>query len=120
MHDNAVEPIRDGRAGRAPRLVIGSEHEMIDEELRTSLKEVHERDLSLAGLELILLVDPNPRQLLPAQRKLVAATRQLFLFLQQLDSRGEPLVSRPCLMLRHCSYLRRSGVHSLLDVAGDC
>ncbi len=38
MDDEAVEPVRDRRAGRTPRLVVGPEHEVVDEELRAPLK----------------------------------------------------------------------------------
>ena len=47
---------------------------MIDEDLRAS-EEVCQRGAPLVGLKSILLVDPNPRQLLPLPRQLVAAPR---------------------------------------------
>ncbi len=39
MEGDAVEPVRDGRAGRTPRLVVWPEHEMVDEELREPSEE---------------------------------------------------------------------------------
>src|SRR5712692_4234068 len=54
-------------------------------------EEVSQRGAPLFGLESILLVDPNPRQLLPPPRQLVAAPRQLLLRLEQLEARCEPL-----------------------------
>src|SRR5207247_6243504 len=60
----------------------------------------------LVGLESILLVDPDPRQLLPPPRQLVAAPRQLFLRLEQLEPGGEPLFTCPDHVFRHrCSLL---------------
>src|SRR2546426_5058580 len=50
-------------------------HEVIDEEPRASSEEVRQRGSPLVGRESILLVDPNPRQLLPPPRQLVAAPR---------------------------------------------
>src|SRR6058998_2519110 len=75
VDDEAVEPVRDGRAVRTPRRVVGPEHEVVDEELRAPSEEVCQRGAPLVGLESILLVDPHPRQLLPPPRQLVAAPR---------------------------------------------
>src|SRR5207247_111305 len=104
VDDGAVEAIRDRRTRRTPRLIVGPEHEVIDEELRAPPEEVGQRGAALVGIELVLLVDPDPRQLLPAPRQLVAAVRQLFLRLEQLEPGSKPLFTCPRLMLRHrCS-----------------
>ena len=79
----AVEPVRDRRAGRTSRRVVGPEHEVVDEELRAPAEEVRQRGAPFVGLESVLLVDPDPRQLLPPPRQLVAAPRQLLLLLEQ-------------------------------------
>src|SRR5437667_1231870 len=110
VHGEPVEAVRDRRAGRTPRLVVGPEHEVVDEELRAPSEEVCQRGAPLVGLESILLVDPNPRQLLPPLRQLVAAPRELLLRLEQLEPRGEPLVTCPGHVLRHCSSLLPAGV----------
>ena len=34
VDNEAVEPVRDGRAGRTPRRVVGTEHVVVDKELR--------------------------------------------------------------------------------------
>src|SRR5260370_24913783 len=73
MNCDAVEAIRDRRAGRTPRFVVGPEHEMIDEELRASSEEISEGRFSFVGLEAVLLVDSNPRQFLPPPRRLAPA-----------------------------------------------
>src|SRR3989454_788860 len=103
VDNEAVEPVRDRRAGRAPRRVVGPEHEVVDEELRAPSEEVCQRGAPLVGLESILLVDPNPRQLLPPPRQLVAAPRELLLRLEQLEPRCEPLFTCPGHVLRHRS-----------------
>src|SRR6058998_2751668 len=113
VDDEAVEPVRDRRAGRAPRLVVGPEHEVVDEELRAPSEEVCQRGAPLVGLESILLVDPNPRQLLPPPRQLVAAPRELLLRLEQLEPRGEPLFTCPGHVLRHRSSLLPSGIRGV-------
>jgi hypothetical protein len=53
--------------------------------LRAPSEEVCQRGAPLVGLESILLVDPNPRQLLPPRRQLVATPRQLLLGPEQLQ-----------------------------------
>ena len=105
VDDEAVEAVRDRRAGRAACRVVGPEHEVIDEELRAPSEEVRQRGASLVGLESIRLVDPNPRQLLPPPRQLVAAPRQLLLRLEQLEPRCKPLFTCPGLVFRHRSSL---------------
>ena len=57
---------------------------MIDEELRAASEEISEGRFSFVGLEAVLLVDPNPRQLLPPPRQLIATPRQFLLGLEQL------------------------------------
>jgi hypothetical protein len=71
----AVEPVRDRRAGRTPRRVVGPEHEVVDEELRAPSEEICQRGAPFIGLESVLLVDPDPRQLLTSPRQLVAVPR---------------------------------------------
>src|SRR5438128_4684087 len=105
MDDEAVEPVRDRRARRTPRLVVGPEHEVVDEELRAPSEEVGQRGAPLVGLESILRVDPHPRQLLPPPRQLVAAPRELLFRLEQLEPRGEPLLTCPGSVLGHRSSL---------------
>jgi hypothetical protein len=106
--DDTIEVIGDqGASGASPALVgePGSvaEHEVIDEELRAPSEEVRQRGATFIGLESILLVDPNPRQLLPSSRQLVAAPRELFLRLEQLEPRCQPLFARPGHVCRHRS-----------------
>src|ERR1019366_8180871 len=52
---------------------------VIDGELRASSEEIGEGLCALVGLEAVLLVDPNPGQLLPLPRQLVATPRQRLL-----------------------------------------
>src|SRR2546423_11663238 len=103
VDDGAVETVRDRRAGRTSRRVVGPEHEVVDEELRAPSEEVCQRGAPLVGVESVLLVDPDPRQLLPSPRQLVALPRQLLLRLQQLEPRRQPLFTCPRLVLGHRS-----------------
>src|SRR6266436_8182074 len=85
VDDGAVEAVRDRRAGPAPCRVIGPEHEVIDEELRASSKEIGEGACAVVGLEAVVLFDSNPGQLLPPLRQLIATPRQRLLGLEQLQ-----------------------------------
>src|SRR5204863_2020611 len=105
VHGNPVEAVRDRRAGRAARGVVGPEHEVVDEELRASPEEVRQRSATLVGLESIRLVDSDPGQLLPPPRQLVAAPRELLLRLEQLEPRCQPLLTCSSLVLDHHSDL---------------
>src|SRR2546422_2087552 len=105
VDDGAVEAIGNRRAGRTPRPIVGPEHEVVDEELRAPSEEIRQRGAALLGIEFVLLVDPDPRQLLPALRQLVAAPRQLFLRLKQLEPSGKPLFPCSGCVLRHRASL---------------
>jgi hypothetical protein len=67
---------------------------VVDEQLGAAVEEVGERFRSALRLERVLLVDPNPRQLTPLLRELVAAARELLLFLQKRLALGLPLLQR--------------------------
>src|SRR5436190_17340813 len=101
VDDEAVEAVRDRRAGRTARGVVGPEHEVIDEKLRSSSKERCQRRAPFVRLESILLVDAYPRQLLPPPRQLVAPPRVFLLRLQQLEPCCEPLLARSSCVRRH-------------------
>src|SRR4029077_12061354 len=64
VHSESIEPVGDHRAGRTASLVIGPEHEVIDEKLRASAEKVLERGHAIIGVEPVRLIDSNPRQLL--------------------------------------------------------
>src|SRR5262249_33554304 len=110
MHGEPVEAVRDRRTGRTPGAVVRAEHEMVDEELRAAAEEIRQRGVAFVGLEPILLVDPNPWQFLTPLRQPVAASRQLLLRLEQVDTRSEPLLAGPGPVLRHRSGLLPSQV----------
>jgi hypothetical protein len=78
---------------------------VIDEELRASAEEICQRRRLLVGLEAVLLVDANPRQLLPHPRQLVAAPRQRLLSLEQLQPSREPFFAPSDLVVDHRSLV---------------
>src|SRR5437867_481704 len=78
---------------------------MVDEELRAPLEEFSERDAPLIGVEAILLVDPDPRQLLPSPRELITAPSEFLFRLEQFEPRRQPLFTCPGHVLGHRSYV---------------
>ena len=104
MHDEAIEPVRDHRARRTARRVIGPEHEVIDQELRAPPEQLCQRGVPLIGFEPIFLVDPDPRQLLASPCEFVAAACELLFRLEQHELRRPPLVmGRRPVFRRHWS-----------------
>src|SRR6266851_4180148 len=101
VRHEAVVAVRDRRAGRTAGRIIGSEHEMVNEELRAFTEQVHQRRFSLIGLESVLLIDPYPRQLLPPPRQLIATARQFLFILEQLQPRSKPLCTCSSLIFSH-------------------
>src|SRR5207245_8545594 len=124
MHDDPVEAVRDRRAGRAAGGVVGPEHEVVDEELRAPSEEVRQRGAPLVRLESILLVDPQPRQLLPPPRQVVAAPRELLLGPRAARAglRATLYVSRFCasslLLAVSCSPARAGGYECVRSMIG--
>jgi hypothetical protein len=54
-----------------------AEHQVVDEQLRAPNEELGERPSTLLGLEAVLLLDPDPRQLEAQPREIVATTEVL-------------------------------------------
>ena len=75
VHGEAIEAVRDRRTRRAAASVLGTKHEVINEELRASSEEIGESGRAVVGLETVILFDSNPRQHLTSPRHLVAAPR---------------------------------------------
>src|SRR5919199_518013 len=105
VDDEAVESVRDRRAGRAAGGVLGAEHEVVDEELGAAAEQVGEGRVPLVGLEAVVLVDRDPGKLLTPPGQLVAPPGQLLLGLEQLEPRREPLLARSCPVLGHAGII---------------
>jgi hypothetical protein len=74
---------------------------VVDEELRAPAEEVGQRGAPLVGVEAVVLVDADPRQLLPSSRQLVGAPSELLLRLEQREPSGEALFTSARDVLRH-------------------
>ena len=60
----------------AHAVVRRSEHQVVDEQLRAAVDQL-ERLLAVLGVERVLLVDSNPRQILPLLRNLLVQLGEL-------------------------------------------
>src|SRR5262249_50689573 len=85
-------------------------HEMLDDQLAASVKEIGERLLATRAIEDVFLLDFDPGQLAALAAQLIAQPSQLLLLAQMLLTRSDPLVSGHDSVL-HCS---------LPDVATSC
>src|SRR6476659_3521083 len=99
----AIEAVGDRRAGWAARLVVRSEHEVIDDQLRAAAEQVRQARLAILGAEPIVLFDPNPGKRLPALGKIVAGASQLLFGAEQLQPRLQPFRPAGDGMCRHLS-----------------
>ena len=62
VNGESVETVGDRGAGRAACPVIRSEHEVIDHQLRSALKELVQCHAAVVGVESIVAFDAHPRQ----------------------------------------------------------
>src|ERR671910_2335249 len=90
MDDVAVDAVGYGRADGAAGLVGGTEHEVVDQQLRAPVEELCKRLGPCIGLEAVLLVDRHPGELPSLSREFVVAAGELPLPLQQLRAGGPP------------------------------
>jgi hypothetical protein len=101
VRERCVEVVGQARAAGACGLVGRPEHELVDEQLRAPVEKLGQRLLSILGVEGVLLVDANPRHLLPLLRDLLVEPSQLLLACVYRRNRGFPFVPRPDLVLGH-------------------
>jgi hypothetical protein len=105
MRKNAIDGIGARGAGRAARLIAGAEHEVIDEELRPAVEQLGQGPDAVVGLEAVLLLDPDPRQLAPLPRQVVAHPRVLLFAHEERLASGQPLLPACHLVVGH-AFLR--------------
>ena len=92
VREHTVQPSAiDEHSGSRPR--SRAEHEVVDEQLRAAVEQLAQRLGALVGVEPVVLLNANPRQLAPLPRKLVAQPGVLLLAVEQLLACGEPFVT---------------------------
>ena len=101
MDVDAVEPIRDQRAGGAAGTEIRPKHEVIDQKLGTAGEQVLQFRGPGLGDEAIGLVDLDPRQGLALPGDRVALPRQGLLRGQEIEAGLQPVLAGAGEMSRH-------------------
>src|SRR5919204_229567 len=71
VREQPVDAVGHRRAGRATGLVARAEHEVVDEQLGSSLEQLDQRLLAVVRVEAVLLLHPHPGQLASLPRELV-------------------------------------------------
>jgi hypothetical protein len=72
VNEGAVEPVGQAGATRAGAdCVVGAKHDVVGEQLRASVEELDKGLLAVLGVELVLLLDPDPRQIATRSRDLL-------------------------------------------------
>src|SRR5438105_4556346 len=94
MHDHAAQPVGERGAARACNRPVLPEHQVVDEQLRAPLEQLGQRFWPVLGLEPVLLLDRNPRQLAPMLLDAPGVLLQFPLGGQQLLASRLPLLRR--------------------------
>src|SRR5262245_18522194 len=81
-------------AAVAASLLVGAEHEVVEEELAPALEQIEPARLAAGTLEDVVLLDPHHRQPAALRRQRIERARQLLLLDEQLVARGLPLRRR--------------------------
>src|SRR4029453_10044257 len=101
--EHPVDGVGDRGVDGAARLVARAKHEVVDEQLGSSVKQLGERPLAVVRIEAVLLLHPHPGQLASLQRELIAEPGVLLLAYQQPLTSSEPFLACSDLVINHCS-----------------
>src|SRR5215472_19362094 len=103
MDQHPVEVIGPERAARARFLPARIKHQMVDDQLLSSGKQLAQGLLAVGPFENIVLVDAHPGQLAALMAQLVTQPRELFLPGEQHLALFDPLLSGNDSMVFHVS-----------------
>src|SRR5258707_14133176 len=101
MRNGAVEVISPEGTAAARSLRIRGKHQMVDDQLAFSDKQVIQRDLAGGAVKHIILFNTLPRQLAPLPAELRAQAREFLLLRQETASGFDPFIPRSNLMIVH-------------------
>src|SRR4051812_17416863 len=102
MHSRGVELVPEVRtSGASAELVVGAEHDVVGEQLRAPVEQLGERLLAVVGVEYVVLLDENPRELAPLLGHLPAELGLLGLELCQLVAGGLPFLAGSMRVVGH-------------------
>src|SRR5438105_4547120 len=119
VNERAVEPVRQaGAAGAGTERVVGAEHDVVGEQLRAAVEELGKGLLAVLGVELVLLVDRDPREIETLALDLLVSLRLLGLKLCELAPSRLPFVAGSDLVLSHlissCGAGRSRAIESIV------
>ena len=80
MCQRAVGVVHVERAARAALLPIGTEHEVVNNQLALAIEKVRKRHLPVRPVENVIFFDLDPGKLAPFGSESVALSRELLLF----------------------------------------
>src|SRR5437870_5252967 len=107
VDERAVEPVAQaGAAGAGAERVLRAEHDVVGEQLRAPVEELGERLLAVLGVELVLLLDRDPREIETPCLDLLVSLRLLSLELGELVPGRLPFLAGSGLLLRHLISLQ--------------
>jgi hypothetical protein len=117
MWEYPANGVGDRRVDRAARLVARAEHEVVDEQLRSSVEQLGERLLAVVGIEAVLLLHPHPWQLASLPRELIAEPGVLLLAYQQPLASGQPFLACSDVVVSHFLSFESFASYRCLSVA---
>ena len=88
-------------AGARAERVVGAVHDVVGEQLRTAVEELGERLLAVVDVELVVLLDGNPRKLAPLRGDVRVPLRVLALERRELVACRLPLLTGSDRVLGH-------------------
>src|SRR6476661_9556737 len=107
VNQRAVQPVPQiGAAGAGAERVVGAEHDVVSEQLRSPAEELGKRFLAFLGVELVLLLDRDPRKIETPFLDFLVSLRLLSLELGELVSGRLPVLACSDRVLRHLISLQ--------------
>src|SRR5579872_968808 len=91
---DAIVIVRPERTAFAADIPIRAKHEVMDDELGSSGKQISQRLLPRWAVENVGLLDEFPWQFTPLAAQLVPKARELFLLGEECFARSDPLIVR--------------------------
>jgi hypothetical protein len=94
VQHRALQPVGEARAARTRAVrVVRPEHHVVGQQLRTALEQLGKALLAVLGIEQVVLLHRNPRQLAPLPLDLLVALGLLRLDLGELVAGLLPLLA---------------------------
>src|SRR5580765_8291981 len=113
--------IDEHRAPAAANILVRTEHEVVEEQLRAPFEQVGQRDLAFRAFEGVLLLDPDSRKAAAPGRERVPRPGRFFLLDEQCVTRCLPLGLGDDGRKVHDELLSFAGsdIHDPISIEGD-